>query len=277
MQEVIGFDYQGSFSGSCAQRALVHALLLLGISVSEREAHKATDIPPWLAAWHGTDESHLKKGIRRAHCAPVECSTDEEPAMRAFIERSLRRGMPVIISTDYGGHWAVLAGKHSADELFWIDSGDDELYGAWKWRGIAEWMYDDHEEEYYCIAVKPKNESQLFHSLVPRFEKVYELFDDVDLAEWWGYYLEDLNEIFDNPPEGTPALSSDDFFDAYGTEITDAALHYCLFAEREKTEWEMKNYRTVASMHALSISDERVPQALIKLTSALTALVCTER
>ena len=40
MQEIIGFNWQDKRNGQCGQYAFTHALLVLGIPVSIREAHR---------------------------------------------------------------------------------------------------------------------------------------------------------------------------------------------------------------------------------------------
>ena len=70
-QHIIGFDYQRRYDGNCGQRSLMHALLLLGHPVTEDEAHRLTDRPRWKTRLHGTNEHHMKLGIRRAGFRPL--------------------------------------------------------------------------------------------------------------------------------------------------------------------------------------------------------------
>ena len=162
------FDYQSA--GMCGHRSLIHALALLGINLTEKDAIKLTGVSRSKAAESGTSEDKLMKAIRKAGCKPHPHTCHSAKKAKSKIDAFLKNGMPVIISTDDEYHWAVLAGKYR-DQYFWIDSADPKLIGHWEWDDIAEWMeYDD--TEYYFIGVEAKDMSR---SVVTRFYSIYPL------------------------------------------------------------------------------------------------------
>jgi hypothetical protein len=271
MQEKIGFDNQGSLSGACAQRSLVHSLLLLGIPISKNEAHSRTGISNLSAIINGTTENSLIKGINRCNCIAYPHGFINAKETRNLINQFLREGMPVIISTENTDHWIVLAGRESQDNYYWIDSDDYDLYGYDSWTDIRDWM--EYEGQYYFIGVRPKDDERLNHSLVKDFRDVYALFDDNELAEYWGVYLEDLSEIFDSPSNNMDIYSPEEFFSKYEAKIVDSLCYYNADAGRSRFKWEISNYLKVAIAHKMTLSKSKETDALIDMTVAMAYVI----
>lgn len=194
---------------------------------------------------------------------------------RKLVDSYLAKECPIIIGTDDYNHWMVLAGKSSDGKYFWVDSNDDDLYGIDGWDEVADWMYttvDSARGDYYLIALEPNDSNGPRHSIVKKFSAVYDLFDDNDLAEYWGYYLEDLTEAFDCPKDGEASISAEEFFDQYGKLIYNAACYYYWYADERQMKWEFSNYRTVARCHQLTVSQSGIPNAIANLSAALTLI-----
>jgi hypothetical protein len=256
MQEIIGFEQQSTGDGACGKYALRHALLLLGIPVSQREANVATQVPPWKTMQRGTNEADIKRGLREFGCTGIEYTGKSRRSYAAHINHCLKNGLPVIITAENDEHWAVIAGKKSRTSYYWIDSADPDLIGAWHWDDILNWV---DNEVFYGIGVQPRSKDQLVHSLVPRFSEFFQLMKDTTLRQYWGYYLDDL---YGGTVNG---LSPRQFFDAHRKNILDTICIQYPAADRETITWELKNYETVAVAHNL------VP-SLIELTAALTLI-----
>jgi ABC-type bacteriocin/lantibiotic exporter with double-glycine peptidase domain len=179
MQDKIGFNKQDDYAGNCAQRSLIHALLLLGAPISERDAHKMTGIPKWLAGIRGTREEELKKGIKKAGFNFREFQTDEAEEARRWLDDCLRRGIPVIPYIWEYEHWAVIAGlDEKSKSYYWIDTIDGDLYGSYSWNNLRRWIENEDSEEdnvwrFYFLAIEPKSEDELARSIVTRFASVY--------------------------------------------------------------------------------------------------------
>ena len=160
------FGYQSA--GMCGHRSLIHALALLGITITEKEACKLTGVSRSEAPDTGTTEHRLIKAIRKGGCKPHAYTCSSSRKARSKIDKYLKRGMPVIISTDEEEHWTVLAGKYR-DRYFWIDSADLRLLGNWPWERVADWMkYGKHK--YYFIGIEAPDMSS---SAVERFYSIY--------------------------------------------------------------------------------------------------------
>jgi hypothetical protein len=127
----------------------------------------------------------------------------------------------------------------------------------------------------YGIAILPKDANQLKHSIVNNFTPVYNLLiDDDELCEYWGWYLEDLNEVFDCPKNTQSIMTSEEFAKKYGRMIYDSINYYYLYADENQMAWEMGNYRKVANAYKLFMSKEKVHEAIAGLSAALTVIAC---
>jgi hypothetical protein len=162
----------------------------------------------------------------------------------------------------------VLAGKESENIYYWIDSDDSDLYGYNSWSEIRDWM--ENEGQYYFIGIRPKDDEQLKHSLIKNFKDVYALFDDDELAYYWGVYLDDLTEIFDSPSNNTDVYSPQDYFSKYETKIVNSLCYYYMDVERSRVKWELSNYLKVAIAHKMSLSKSNEIGALIDIVAALS-------
>lgn len=291
IQSYDGFNYQDAGAGNCAQRSLVHALLLSGTPCSEQMAHELTGVGYWRSAVLGTNEAALKKGLRGAGLKYEECRIvvkermNAESKFRGWVDSQIDRKRPLIVytTTDYDSwdHWAVLAGKAGPENYYWIDSVDNELYGKWGWADIEEWARnpeaenDSGDELYYAVAVIPPDEGRM--SLVPRFGEAYAAFPGDGLDEAWGVYLEDLLEYFDCPELSVPQIDAKDFFARFSDIIKNGPLKEYAYSERGHVEWEMKNYERVATLHGLTVSasEDALIRAVAGMTGALTMVsVC---
>jgi len=272
MQQPIGFTWQEYLDGACGKYALQHALLLLGIPVTRKDTNKATGVPPVITRLFGTNPEQLKRGLKYFGCKGIDGYLDSPDRLREKLDGFLARGCPAILAVEDDEHWIVIAGKRSANEYYWIDSADEDLIGCWNWKDIVEWI---GSETYYLIGVVPRNKGLREHSLVARFSQIVRLLDDEDLREYWGYYLEDLHEMFDCPVlYGVPAR---EFFRQYGAMVYQASCYYYLHSDEKKMLWELENYRKVAIAHCLTVSTEEIPKAIAHLSAALTCIACVEQ
>ncbi len=270
MQQTIGFDHQKANSFNCGQRALIHALLLLGTPLSEDDAHKTTKIPRWFAKINGTNEKAILRGIRKVGCVAYDHSYSDPEEARAKVDSYLKLGLSIILCVEDFKHWAVLAGR-SGDKYMWIDSFDDALIGAWSWNDITDWIESD---EFYFIAVSPMDPEGLRHSIVPQFSSIAKtLKADTEFAQWYGYFLEDLLEVFDCTYEKT-SMSAKDFFDKYGETIYQNSVSWYAYADEQSNRWEYENMKRVALAHKLTVSIDRIPEAIAGLTATLTCIAC---
>lgn len=273
MQQPIGFTWQEYLDGACGKYSLQHALLCLGIPVSQGDVSKGTRVPEWLTRFTGVGSPGLIRAVRRFGCVPIEFMSTSAVEMKEFVDRSLIKQMPVILSVQGDDHWSVLAGRDGDRAYFWIDSADEDLIGSWTWKKIEHWIDND---QYYGLAIKSRRGEQLRHSLVPHFAEIWHALEDDDLREFWGFYLEDLLEGFDCPLFSKGVLSAEEFFDSYGETIAEAVSQQYLYADEDALEWEIGNYRTVARSHRLTLRKSGIPRAIALITAALTCIACLD-
>lgn len=273
VQEVIGFDEQPD-TGSCGKSSLQHALLLLGLPITMRDANRLTRVPRWKHVIRGTNEREIQAAIRRCGLRPLERSFKTDAPLRRSVDQMIDRGLPVIVCVEDFDHWAVLAGR-TGERYWWIDSADRALIGSWRWADIAGWIHQKHPRpEFYAIGVAPRRRRDVTHSLVPRFRDVAKMLRaDQGLRQYWGYYLEDLLDVFDCPPSPR-ALPAQRFFDRHARRLYHASATYYADADTVKLRWEIANYRKVAIAHRLTMSRRAEVEAVARLSAALALIAC---
>lgn len=268
MQQKIGFEKQRLLDGACGKYSIIHALLILGIPITRQDANKATNLPPILTAIIGTDEKKLKKAIRYFKCKPVEFITTNKRDFRTKLDGLLKRGCPVILSFQGYNHWAVICGKKNKGDYFYIDSADYKLISYYDWDSMIE---DIDNDKYYLIGVEPNDSGILNYSLVHNFTSVEKILNRGDnLYQWWGFYLEDLMEIFDCPSKHKKEITAKDFFHNHGGMIYKVSKYFSYYFDDKLMKWEYENYRTVARAHNLTLSKDKLNEAIAKFSAALT-------
>jgi hypothetical protein len=88
---------------------------------------------------------------------------------------------------------------------------------------------------------------------VPHVAAVWDLLEDDDLCEYWGFYLEDLVDAFDCPLEGEPAVPAVRLLTAHAEALIAASCAY-VPASEPKMGWELGCYARVAMAHRLTAS-----------------------
>lgn len=271
MQQKIGFECQHYLDGACGKYSLRHALLLLGIPSTKRDVTQATDSPGWLTMLLGTDEWKIKEAIKYFGCRPIELKTRVKRVFKFKIDSLLKSGCPVIVSVQNDSHWIVISGKRNKDEYYYIDSADSELISFYSWNQLVSEIDND---VYYLIGVKPYYSSYLKYSLIHKFRYVEKILNRGDtLHQWWGYYLKDLIKIYDMRSSGRGRISANEFFQKYRELICTKISSMHPNFDKKILRWEYNNYFTVAKMHGLTLSKNRVEKAIKKSTSALSTAI----
>lgn len=261
-----GFNWQNYLDGACGKYSLRHALLLLGIPSTKSDVTQATGLPGWLTMLLGTDEWRIKEALKYFACRPIEFKTKAKRVFKFKIDKLLISGCPVIVSVQNDNLWIVICGKRNKDEYYYIDSADSELISHFSWNQLVSEINSDI---YYLIGVKPYYLSHLKHSLVHNFRYVEKILNRGDtLFQWWVYYLNDLIKIFELRSHGQSRILADEFFRKYRKLICNKISSKYPNFDREILRWEYNNYFTVAELHNLTLSKNRVEKAIHKFTLA---------
>ena len=266
-EEKHGFERQIKNDRNCAQHSLAHALLLLGEPTFLKIVHKRTDRTRTQTMQGGTKSRDLIKGVNRSNCVAIPIEVNTENEAKSHIDTFLEEGIPVIAHINKASHWIVLAGKDDNQNYYWIDSEKAKIIGRDKWKNIRHWLYAN--STYYFTGLKPKNEERIDFSLVKRIPVLYPIFNDHYLMNRWGYYLEDLLEIFDTPNHTKDVISSKEFFQKYAVKIVDAVQNYDGETSRNNIKAEIINYMIVANAYNMSVTQDREMDALINLSVAI--------
>jgi|GEM_PF-4837580 len=264
MKEIYGFNYQQY--GNCGQFALLNALLLLGIPVTNKQAHIKTGITITKSTFSGTDSKNIAKGIKSFNCKAIKFHSDSESETKKEIDNFLSKNIPLIIGCENYDHWAVLADKKD-NKYYWLDSADEDIIGLSDWDEIEDWIKyeDENDYKYFFIAVKPKNSGYSITNLNQLYKISYK---NEDLFFTCGEMLQDLLEIFYFNDKTN--YSAGILLNQYKEIIIDGICRLYYYADKTEIEKLFNDYLTIAELYNLKVDKEIRVQALIEFTILLT-------
>lgn len=264
MKEIYGFNYQQY--GNCGQFALLNALLLLGIPVTNKQAHLKTGITITKSTISGTDSKNILKGIKSFNCKAIKYQSDSESETKNRIDYLLSKKIPLIISCENYDHWAVLAGKKD-NKYYWLDSADEDIIGLSDWNEIDDWIkYEDEDDyKYFFIAVKPKDSGYSISNLNELYKISYR---NEDLFFTCGEKLQDMPEIFHFDAKAN--YSAGKLLSQYKEIIVEGICRLYYYADKTEIEKLFNDYLTIAELYNLKVDKEIRVQALIQFTILLT-------
>jgi hypothetical protein len=262
MKEIYGFNYQQY--GNCGQFALLNALLLLGIPVTNKQAHIKTGITITKSTISGTDSKNIVKGIKSFNCKAIKFQSDSESETKNRIDYLLSKNIPLILGCENYDHWAVLAGK-KANKYYWLDSADEDIIGLSKWDEIEDWIKYEDDYKYFFIAVKPKNSG---YSISNPSELYKISYKNEYLFFTCGEKLQDLLEIFHFDAHAN--YSAAKLLNQYKATIIEGICRLYYYADKSEIEKLFNDYLTIAELYNLKVDKEIRVQALIEFTILLT-------
>ncbi len=264
MKEIYGFNYQQY--GNCGQFALLNALLLLGIPVTNKQAHLKTGITITKSTISGTDSKNIVKGIKSFNCKAIKFQNDSESETKNRIDDLLSKNIPLIIGCENYDHWVVLAGKKN-NKYYWLDSADEDIIGLSDWDEIEDWIKYEYEDDYkyFFIAVKPKHSGYSISNLNELYKISYK---NEDLFFTFGEKLKDLLEIFEF--DDTANYLAAKLLNQYKEIIIDGICRLYYYADKTEIERLFNDYLTIAELYNLKVDKEIRVQVLIQFTILLT-------
>ncbi len=251
MDRHLGFTPQHVRDGACGKYALQYALLLLGTPVSQRDASKATGLSPSKTKQRGTNERRLLRGIRNFGFTPRALEVNDASSARTRLDAFLDMGWPVIMNVQKGAHWIVIGGRHGANYV-WFDSATEKVLGSGPWKKLVAWS---NTPWIYFIAVAPRRENDLGHSLVARIALVQRLMHDQHTRMAWGDMLQVLRRAFNTPPLNVPLVTPARYFTLHHAMIVDAVRHAQPKVKEEAVRGVIRRIRSVAVAHNLLVAD----------------------
>jgi hypothetical protein len=262
MDEKFGFNYQGN--GNCGQWAVLNTLLILGIVISNKDAHNRTKTSKLEAWMNGTDEKRIKKALRKYACNPVDYNIYDEDELKEAMDKMLNKNFPLIISVSNYEHWAVLAGK-KAERYYWIDSSEKSIVGYCDWNALINWMQADDEQPFYFIAVNHSKNSY-------PIQNVDVLFRLSINNEWlffhYGRTLRDLIDIAAN--DGNQDKEVAILLEKHKGNVVSNIVYLYEYADEEDLYEMMDNYTTLAKLHNIKYPEQNEAEVLIRLSIMLT-------
>jgi hypothetical protein len=258
----------------CGPYALKHALIMLGILVSERRLSKiaGTDTS-------GTDEKELARAAREFGCRLHEVRTkDAREARRELIE-SLARGNPCLICAYQWRHWVVIVRKEGGRFIL-LDSGDAAVLTIVTWKELRNmWAYQPParnrgvrgEKMYDLYPLVPQFRVQLRAKFSIARARFLRRPENRELAEQWDEYLEDLLQVCKpRTPLSEHVISLGEFLRRHGEMIVDEIAYWHGGVERNAAEKVLQNLRFVADTHGLVVHRDDEKRAIAGLAAVLS-------
>ncbi|MBI2419805.1 MAG: hypothetical protein HYV28_18225 [Ignavibacteriales bacterium] len=262
MDKKYGYNYQEN--GNCGQYALLNALLVLGIPISVKDAHRTTKVTRLKALWKGTEPEKIILGIKKYGCKAKPYTLTKEKEFKAKVESLLEQRIPIIACVDDYEHYVVLAGIQE-NKYFWIDSAHADIIGCSAWSDIESWM--NCNGEYYFIAVigpkfcKPVLE---INQLLKLSRKNSTLFNN------YGYMLRDLLDIINEPKTPGKRISAEEFLETVVKTVVDSIVLLYYYANRKKLERKLQDYISIAHLHRFTVLIDEEGAILARLTTVMT-------
>jgi hypothetical protein len=259
----------------CGPYALMHALIILGVLVDEKEVLYLTETDST-----GTDEMQLGRAARKLGCRLGAIRRYDPDKARKVLIRHLKRGIPCLICVHGWEHW-VTAVKEERGKFILLDSEDDPVLSIVTWKELARsWVYRRRKSE--IDDSKPATVYDL-HPLLPEFRvRVRARFsmararllrrpENQDLAYRWDEYLSDLL-VLCRPATKLDAdvISFREFARRYGEMVLDQVAYWHGAISRPQAAKVLRNMRFVATTHGLVIPYSEVRRAIAGLTAILT-------
>jgi len=299
--KLLGFERQPRGEGSCGTYALGHALNLVGITGEIQNLKSSTNYVSWSESAEkypllvtllrpkfmfnvisddvGTDEIGIPQGIKKSGCIPISIDNYSKPTSRKILDSNLKKGFPVILfanwdkDEDDDGHWYVCAGR--ADNNYIMIDSTPRLVGKniislYTWTEIAKRsnVCGDNGSYFQLFGFAVQSPDSV--SAVARLHKyLNQLFKDNYLKNMWGYYLNDLRNIFDTTGKTKNVITSKDFFSKYGPSFIENTRYRNSAISKSKVEKELTNYQIVADTYNFAVSKSNLGKALIGFTSAI--------
>jgi hypothetical protein len=265
LNKKFGFNYQEH--GNCGQYALLNALLLLGIPISVKDAHKKTKVTRLKALWQGTEPEKIIRGIKKYGCRAEPFTCNDEKKLKVKIDTYLEAGIPLIVCVEDWEHYALLA-RRINKKYYWIDSADSDIIGHSSWVEIAEWLESsDDDEKYYCIAVIPPKDNNALKDI----EKLLKMSrKNEDLFNSYGYLLRDLLDIIGDQGSSGKQIPVAEFLDRHRDEVINSIGELYYYTDKKELKQIAKDYIAIAELHNLMLAADDELDALTRLAVMVT-------
>ena len=263
MKEYYAFSRQSY--GNCGQVSVANCLTILGIPITNKEAHIATGIHPIEAKLRGTDSKYIRRALRYYNCTPIEYNIKDAEELKQKVDKLLNDHIPLILSCDNWEHWTVLGGSNGKNKYFWIDSADSDIIGYSSWNKISNWI--ECYASYYFIAAIPEDPSKAIID-IPRLYKISCKNEELFLQ--WGKILADLLDVFESKNNTSLSITAKEFFTKYKNLILKNIEYLYLDTDMEEVTQKLNNYKVVAEMHNLVLVKTDIEKALAYFSTLFT-------
>ena len=256
---------------SCGPTCVANALYLLGNGEIPVAKIKRACGTRW---WNGTDETGLRRGLRKLGYYGVQQTwlhKSDGRAALAWVREQHARGRPVILCVDNFDHW-VLAGGSTEKQFFIQDPYEGHRGGAASHYtnaalGRRWWCKKQGEGCYYAVAVKPNTREtrRMAHHAMPLTspEVLNRLKDSTnDLLP----VSSSLIQVFGSVRRGKNLA---DLLQEASPYLTDRIDYWWAGIDRARIRRELRNFVAFARGRQLRYLPAKRDQAIADLTVLL--------
>jgi len=138
---------------SCGPGALVNALAILGLDISEREVRAMADT----SFVDGTDEHGLLDAIESLGFTAEVIWTSGRAGAWSRLVSHLQMGHPALLCVDQWDHWVAITGTDDGETVMMIDPAEEPPHEEVISFAdlMRRWRFPDEDRPYYAIVVSP--------------------------------------------------------------------------------------------------------------------------
>jgi len=263
----------------CGPFALKHALIMLGISVDEREISRIAGTNKW----SGTDERQLARAARKFGCELLMGRENKPDEARRELKLYLRQGIPCLVCAYDWNHWVTVV-REEKDAFIALDSREDAVLKIYSWGQFRKcWAYHRRDGREQKIVETVYD----FHPVVPRFRvqtrarfslkraRYLRRSENRGFARRWDEYLKDLLALCKpRTPLSSNVISLGEFLRRHEAMIVDQLSFWHGGTERRRAEKILLNMHFVADTYGLIIHEEDEKRAISGITAILSFWAC---
>lgn len=225
----------------------------------------------------GLEVDQLTPIIRKYGAKSDTIESWEIGSIKAWVDKHLRTGYPVILGSEPAVHWICLGGVSNGNYV-WADSAEGMTVGTSTWEELVEWMTLNEEGEeaelegpFEAIAVLPGKNMPASRSIVPWVGGIWDVWaSDNQYARNWGNLLADMLEVFWDEDDAKDGIPAGEFLEANSDAIVEAVSSMNGWKKSVVRE-HADAYQDVADFHSLGVDPGQEDATIARFSLMLQA------
>ncbi len=259
----------------CGPFALKHALIMLGMIVTEKNISRIAGAH-W---WAGADEIKLSRAAKAYGCQMKIIRRKNSLHAKRVLLLSLKNGCPALLCVDGWNHWITVVGAERG-KFIYIDSRMAPVVRIDTWQALRRrWVYKEDDED------DPTQMKSLYdlHTVIPKFHvrtqarfslkraRYLRRPENRAFATHWDEYFEDLSHICQpRTPRSENVFPVGELLRRHGTMICTQVAFWHGYVKEAHLRKILRNIQFVADTYDLVVHEEGEKRAIAAITANLT-------